>query len=148
VSLEEPSGREARAADVEVPGLGRLERRVMAALWQGGERSVRDLQEAFARELAYTTLMTTMDRLFRKGLLARRKQGRAYVYSARVSHRELRQGAARGLVLRLLGADRESARPILSSIVEGVSERDRALLDDLERLVQARRRALRDGEEK
>jgi len=146
VSLEGPFGREARPADEEVPGLGHLEQRVMAALWQGGERSVRDVQEAFAGELAYTTLMTTMDRLFRKGLLARRKQGRAYVYSARVSHGELRQGAARGLLARLLGADRESARPILSSIVESVSERDRALLDDLERLVRARRRALEEGE--
>jgi len=117
----------------------------MTALWQGGERSVRDVQEAVAGELAYTTLMTTLDRLFRKGLLARRKQGRAYVYSARVSHGELRQGAARGLLARLLGADRESARPILSSIVESVSERDRELLDDLERLVRARRRALDEG---
>ena len=103
------------------------------------------MQEAFAGELAYTTLMTTLDRLFRKGLLARRKEGRAYVYSARVSHGELRQGAARGLLSRLLGADRESARPILSSIVESVSERDRELLDDLERLVQDRRRALAEG---
>ena len=145
MSLEGPFEREARPADEEVPGLGHLEQRVMTALWQGGERSVRDVQEAVAGELAYTTLMTTLDRLFRKGLLARRKQGRAYVYSARVSHGELRQGAARGLLARLLGADRESARPILSSIVESVSERDRELLDDLERLVRARRRALDEG---
>ncbi|HUL77599.1 MAG TPA: BlaI/MecI/CopY family transcriptional regulator [Vicinamibacteria bacterium] len=146
MTLKGPFGREASPADKEVPGLGRLEQRVMAALWRGGERSVRDVQEAFAGELAYTTLMTTMDRLFRKGLLARCKQGRAYVYSARVSHGELRQSAARGLLARLLGADRESARPILSSIVESVSERDRELLDDLEQLVQARRRALEKGE--
>lgn len=117
----------------------------MTALWQGGEKSVRDVQETFAGELAYTTLMTTLDRLFRKGLLARRKEGRAYLYSARVSHGELRQGAARGLLSRLLGKDRESARPILSSIVESVSERDRELLDDLERLVQDRRRELTKG---
>ena len=145
MSLERPFGREARPAADEMPGLGRLEHRVMAALWQGGERSVRDVQEEFEGELAYTTLMTTLDRLFRKGLLARRKQGRAYLYSARVSHGELRQGAARRLVSRLLGTDRKSARPILSSIVESVSERDRELLDDLERLVRARRRALEEG---
>jgi predicted transcriptional regulator len=146
VSPEKP-GHEARPAD-QLPGLGRLEHRVMAALWQGGEKSVRDVQEAFAGELAYTTLMTTLDRLFRKGLVARRKEGRAWVYSARVSHGELRQGAARGLLSRLLGTDRESARPILSSIVESVGDRDRALLDDLARLVKERRRALaeREGE--
>jgi predicted transcriptional regulator len=135
----------ARPAADELPGLGHLEHRVMAALWQGGERSVRDVQEELGGELAYTTLMTTLDRLFRKGLLARRKEGRAYVYSARVSNGELRQGAARGLLSRLLGRDRESARPILSSIVESVSERDRELLDDLERLVQDRRRELTKG---
>jgi predicted transcriptional regulator len=146
VSLERPFESEERPAADELPGLGHLENRVMATLWQGGERSVRDVHEAFAGELAYTTLMTTLDRLFRKGLLARRKEGRAYVYSARLSHGELRQGAARGILSRLLGADRESARPILSSIVESVSERDRDLLDDLERLVQDRRRALSGGE--
>jgi predicted transcriptional regulator len=145
LSLEGSFGREARPAADELPGLGHLEHRVMTALWQGGEKSVRDVQETFAGELAYTTLMTTLDRLFRKGLLARRKEGRAYLYSARVSRGELRQGAARGLLSRLLGRDRESARPILSSIVESVSERDRDLLDDLERLVQDRRRALAKG---
>jgi predicted transcriptional regulator len=136
---------EARRAVDDLPGLGHLEQRVMAELWRGGEKSVRDVQETFAGELAYTTLMTTLDRLFRKGLLARRKAGRAYLYSARLSRGELRQGAALGLLARLLGRDRESARPVLSSIVESVSERDRDLLDDLERLVRDRRRALEEG---
>ncbi len=126
----------------ELSGLGSLEHRVMRAVWDGGERSVREVHAAFAGELAYTTVMTTMDRLFRKALLARRRQGKAYVYAARVTPGELRQGAARRLLQRLLAADRESARPILSSIVESVSERDRELLDDLERLVRAKRRAL------
>ena len=128
-----------------LPGLGGLERRVMQAIWRRGEQSVREVREDFAGELAYTTLMTTLDRLFRKGLLTRRKQGRAYVYSAQVTPGEFRQGAARGLLGHLLGQDRESARPVLSSIVESVSERDRELLDDLEALVRAKRRAL--GEE-
>jgi BlaI family transcriptional regulator, penicillinase repressor len=145
VSPKTPLARQARSAADDLPGLGHLEHRVMTALWRGGEKSVRDVHGTFAGELAYTTLMTTLDRLFRKGLLARRKEGRAYVYRAQVSRGELRQGAARGLLARLLGRDRESARPILSSIVESVSERDRDLLDDLERLVQDRRRALEKG---
>jgi predicted transcriptional regulator len=125
-----------------LPGLGGLEHRVMQALWGRGERSVREVHGAFAGELAYTTVMTTMDRLFHKALLTRHKRGKAYVYSARVTPGELRQGATRGLLERLLGSDRESARPILSCIVESVSDRDRMLLDDLERLVRAKRRAL------
>jgi predicted transcriptional regulator len=134
--------RPARSASGELPGLGGLEGRVMQVVWGGGEWSVRDVHEAFSGELAYTTLMTTMDRLFRKTLLARRRLGKAYVYSARVTPGEFRQGAARGLLHRLLGADRESARPVLSCIVESVSERDRELLEELETLVRAKRRAL------
>ena len=118
----------------------------MQALWTGGAMSVRALHDVFAGELAYTTLMTTMDRLFTKGLLERRKEGRAFVYAPRMSPEELRQGATRGLLARLLGSDRESARPVLSCIVESVGERDRELLDDLERLVRAKRRALESGE--
>jgi predicted transcriptional regulator len=135
-----------RGADDDLPGLGVLERRVMRALWTGGAMSVRSVHEVFAGELAYTTLMTTMDRLFTKGLLERRKEGRAFVYAPRMSPEELRQGATRGLLALLLGADRESARPVLSCIVESVGERDRELLDDLERLVRAKRRALESGE--
>ena len=134
-----------RGSEDNLPGLGVLERRVMQALWTGGAMSVRALRDAFADELAYTTLMTTMDRLFSKGLLERRKEGRAFVYTPRMSSEEFRQGAARGLLGRLMGADRETARPILSCIVESVSERDRDLLDDLERLVRAKRRALESG---
>jgi predicted transcriptional regulator len=89
--------------------------------------------------------MTTMDRLFSKGLLERRKEGRAFVYTPRMSPEEFRQGAARGLLGLLMGADRAAARPILFCIVESVSERDRDLLDDLERLVRAKRRALESG---
>ena len=135
-----------RGADDNLPGLGALERRVMRALWAGGAMSVRSLREVYADDLAYTTLMTTMDRLFAKGLLERRKQGRAFVYKPQMSPEEFRQGAARGLLRRLMGADREAARPILSSIVDSVSERDRDLLDDLERMVRAKRRALDNGE--
>jgi predicted transcriptional regulator len=129
----------------DLPGLGALERRVMHAVWSGAEVSVRDVEEAFSGELAYTTLMTTMDRLFRKGLLVRRKQGKAFRYRARVTPADLRQGAARGLLESILGTDLESARPVLSCIVDSVSERDRQLLDDLERMVRAKRRALEDG---
>jgi predicted transcriptional regulator len=135
-----------RGADDDLPGLGALERRVMRVLWTGGAMSVRSVHEVFAGELAYTTLMTTMDRLFAKGILQRQKEGRAFVYAPRMSPEELRQGATRGVLAVLLGTDRESARPVLSCIVESVGERDREMLDDLERLVRAKRRALESGE--
>jgi len=122
--------------------LGPLEARLMELLWDSARPvSVREVSEQVGPELAYTTLMTTLDRLYKKGLLARLKQGRGFAYTPRVSREELSGSLAGGLVGALLGASRE-ARPVLSGIVDAVSEGDRAALDELERLVREKRRAL------
>jgi predicted transcriptional regulator len=85
--------------------------------------------------------MTTLDRLFKKGLLARRKIGRAFIYQATATRDELEGAVATELVQGLLQRDGGEALPILSSLVDAVSDRDRALLDDLERLIRQKRRA-------
>ncbi|HZR25532.1 MAG TPA: BlaI/MecI/CopY family transcriptional regulator [Vicinamibacterales bacterium] len=103
--------------------LGALERSVMSLAWQRAEISVRDACEKLGSSVAYTTVMTTMDRLFKKGLLDRRKVGRAFVYRAVATQQQI-----------------ENA--VLSSLVDAVSEQDRALLDELERLVREKRRQL------
>jgi predicted transcriptional regulator len=121
--------------------LGVLERQVMSLVWNEGEISVRDARDQIGSEVAYTTIMTTMDRLFRKGLLARRKVGRAFLYRATASRLEIEGAVASDLVHSLLQRDSNSL-PILSSLVDVVSERDRTLLDELERLVREKRRAL------
>lgn len=63
--------------------LGQLETEVMEVLWQKGQASVRDVHERLAqkREIAYTTVMTTMNRLVEKQLLTKEKQGLAYFYT-------------------------------------------------------------------
>jgi predicted transcriptional regulator len=120
--------------------LGDLERQVLERLWDnGGETSVRDLLPAFDT-LAYTTLMTTVDRLFKKGLLERRRLGRAFLYRTQVSRDQLRSGVAADVIDSLLGHDGESARPVMSMFIQAVDERDRKLLDELEVLIQERRR--------
>jgi predicted transcriptional regulator len=117
---------------------GVLELRVMEALWRRpGGASVRELQGDFP-SAAYTTLMTTMERLHRKGVLDREKFGRAFVYRPRCSREEMETGAAARAVGSLLG--HSNAQPILSWLVDAVSEQDARLLDELERLVQAKRR--------
>ena len=122
---------------------GPLEIRVLDALWARGTPScVRDLQPRFPG-VAYTTLMTTLDRLFRKGTLSRDKSGRAFYYQPRASQQELISELAGSTFATLLPADAESVRPILSMFVDTVVERDRALLDDLEALVKARRDELK-----
>ena len=100
---------------------GALEVRVLDALWaREGPQSVRDLQPAF-EGIAYTTLMTTLDRLFRKGTLSRSKSGRAFYYTPNASRHQL----------------------ILSMFVDTLEQHDEALLDELEQLVRARRDELK-----
>ena len=120
--------------------LGSLERDVMALVWERGEITVRDACDRLGSSIAYTTVMTTMDRLFRKGLLTRRKAGRAFAYRAAASREEIEGAVAADLVHSLLQTEGSEPLPILSSLVDAVSDRDRALLDDLERLIREKRR--------
>jgi predicted transcriptional regulator len=121
--------------------LGSLERQVLEKLWSfGREVTVRELQAAFGGSLAYTTLMTTMDRLFKKRLLGRRREGRAFLYQPLVSPDQLRKDVAADLIGSLLGQGPETARPVMSTFIDAVEERDAALLDELEALVRQRRR--------
>ena len=123
------------------PALGRLEQQVMDDLWgRGRPASVRDVREGLGAALAYTTLMTTLDRLYKKGLLERTKDGRAFLYAPRVSREQLQRGLLTRVLDELLGRGTESARPVLSTLVEAVSQHDRQLLDELERIVADERR--------
>ena len=122
--------------------LGTLEREVMTICWQRPSISVREVCARLNGPVAYTTVMTTMDRLFKKGLLSREKNGRAFVYSPTATHEEIRGAVASELVNSLFQRDGSEPLPILSSLVDAVSERDRRLLDDLERLVKAKRRQI------
>ncbi len=122
--------------------LGALERDVMSVCWDQPDISVRDACARLNSAIAYTTVMTTMDRLFKKGLLSRQKIGRAFVYSPTVTQDELHGAVASELVQSLLLRDGSEPLPILSSLVDAVSERDRGLLDELERLVRQKRRTI------
>jgi len=128
-------------------GLGALEREVMAVVWDHGEVNVRDVCARLGSTVAYTTVMTTLDRLFKKRLLSRRKVGRAFVYQAAATREELEGAVASELVQSLLQRPGGEPLPILSSLVDAVSDRDRALLDELERLVREKRRSV-DREKK
>jgi predicted transcriptional regulator len=132
-----------RPHEVARRALGALEREVLECLWRRGEASVRDVHAAFGETTAYTTLMTTLDRLFRKGLLTRRKEGRAFRYAPRVTREELERGVCEDVLEGLLGQNGEGFEPVLSYIVERVGERDRALLDKLDEMIKTKRRELK-----
>jgi len=123
--------------------LGRLERQVLEETWRRRDISVRDVFVAFEEKVAYTTLMTTLDRLHKKGLLSRRKEGRAFLYSPLVTAEELEQGIREDVIDGLLGLGSASVEPVLACIVDAVSERDRESLDELDRLIRKKRRELK-----
>jgi predicted transcriptional regulator len=125
--------------------LGKLERQVLNEIWRRDEVSVRDVYLAFGERIAYTTLMTTLDRLFKKKLLTRRKDGRAFVYVAAVSPAEFERGIREDVIEGLLGHGTDAVQPVLACIVDTVSERDRELLDELDRLIKEKRRELKQS---
>ena len=118
---------------------GPLEWRVLEALWERPEAaSVRDLQASFP-EAAYTTLMTTLDRLHRKAALTRTKRGRAFYYQPSMTRAEFDSARAADALRAALAADPTALGPLMSFFVDAVGDRDRELLDDLEALVRSRR---------
>jgi predicted transcriptional regulator len=121
---------------------GALELRVLEVLWErGDEVSVRDVLPHFPKA-AYTTVMTTMERLHRKGVLERRKAGRAFLYRPAQSREELE---SRIIVRTLEPLLNGNAEPVLSCLVEQVTRHDEKLLDELERLVREKRKQQERG---
>lgn len=123
-------------------GLGRLEIAVMEIVWTYGQSSVRDVAGKMDRPLAYTTVMTTLDRLFKKGMLQRQKCDRAFLYSPRFSRREWEQKRARDLVANLIADSNHSGEVLISCLVDAVGQQDHALLEELERKIRLKRREL------
>ena len=122
--------------------LGPLEQELLSALWMRGSATVREMIDAGGINLAYTTVMTTLDRLYKKQLLNRSAEGRAFRYSPRYTQEELEKAAVGEAVRQLLGSGEAAALP-LSYLVEAVSKHDAGLLDDLQRLLDEKRRELR-----
>ena len=114
----------------------------MELLWEHGESSVHDVVPKLTRPLAYTTVMTTLDRLFKKGLLDRRKSERAFVYSPRLSRRQWEHKRTGDFVAGFLAGSQTSGELLISCLVEAVGMHDEALLDELEQKIKLRRKEL------
>ncbi len=90
--------------------LAPLELDCMNTLWPLGEATVREIRDGLAarRARAYTTIMTIMDRLARKGVVERRKAGRAYVYRPLLTAEEARAQALAQVVESFFGGSKEA----------------------------------------
>ncbi len=128
--------------------LGPLERQVHHAVWARGTATVREVLEDGTIWQTYSTIMTTLDRLFRKGLLDRVLEGKAFRYSARFSPEEMERGAAMKGIQQLVESEYASLH--LSYFVEAVGAQDENLLEELQALVERQRAELqlKKGEQK
>jgi predicted transcriptional regulator len=103
--------------------LAPLECDCMNALWALGEASVHQIRDALAptRPRAYTTIMTIMDRLAHKGVVARHKVGKAYFYAPNLSAEDARSRAVAQLVESFFGGSRQELTAHLSGSGAGMA---------------------------
>lgn len=111
-----------------LPTMGPLERQAMEVLWAHEDEylQVRDVAQHLDPSLAYTTVMTLLVRLAAKGLLHRRRRGRAYVYRPRISRSEY---TARSMVGTMAAVD--DVPGVLLRFVGELSEDQQAVLRNL-----------------
>jgi predicted transcriptional regulator len=117
--------------------LGELEAAVMEVVWKHAPVTAREVCDRMTGrwERAYTTIMTTMDRLFRKGLLRRQKEGLAWQYNPVLSAQQFDRALADSLANRILAADQDIA---LHAFVDAAAKVDVALLARLRQLIDQR----------
>lgn len=115
-----------------------LEATIMQVVWRHFPASARDVCESLkgAKARAYTTIMTTMDRLYKKGLLRREKEGLAWVYAPTMSEAEYNKALADGLADKLLVEHGEAG---ILAVVEAASADD-ALLRRLEEMIAKKKK--------
>jgi len=115
--------------------LGSLESEVLAVVCESGGGSVGDVRDSLSRSFAYTTVMTTLDRLFKKDLLERHKSGRRFLYAPKTLRARNDMGTAatapRWPVLAL--------SPFASYLLDAVGSYDETLLQELEKTIANRR---------
>ena len=113
----------------------------MATLWAQGEGTVREVLGRLGQELAYTTVMTVLDRLHHKGQVHRRKEGVAWCYSA-AAPQEAVLGKKAAALINQPGVE---PGPLLMAFLDHTEAVDPAMLDQLERLIRQKRKARGGG---
>jgi predicted transcriptional regulator len=118
--------------------LGELETAVMEILWRAPGQTVNEVEEQLRqrRGSAHTTVLTTLDRLHRKGYLLREKQGKAFVYTPHYTREEFERIMTQEVLGAIIG---QSAETALSTFVDLIGN-DPSALDQLEAKIREKRR--------
>jgi predicted transcriptional regulator len=109
--------------------LGPLERQTLDVIGKSDMCSVRDVVRRLSGKRAYTTVKTTLDRLYQKRILNRKGVGGKFFYSARMSRQELEESIARGLLTRMLASSTTSRELVISSLLEAIRQYNPKLFD-------------------
>ena len=119
-----------------------LEAAIMEVVWRRklADFTVTDVLKVLQkdREIAYTTVMTTLSRLHEKGLLSRKRDGKRYLYGSTLSREQFLENTAQDVLDRAVGE-----RQALAMLVNKVAEASADELDELEALIRRRRQGMR-----
>jgi predicted transcriptional regulator len=121
------------------PIKGDLQEQVMRAVWRIGHGSVEDIRAALPKKQrgAYTTIQTVLSRLTARGLLRHEKEGKAYIYSAKVSEADY---LARSLKTALTGASEQAKLAAVANLVGGLKPSEMEEINALASEVAKKRR--------
>ncbi|HEY7098960.1 MAG TPA: BlaI/MecI/CopY family transcriptional regulator [Terriglobales bacterium] len=120
---------------------GSLEKAMLEEVWKRGSVTVRELVDEGKTDLAYTTLMTTLERLHKKGFLRREPAGKAFRYFPFCDRKAFPRHLAITHVRRCVAAF-ENASLLLSYFVDAVAIQDAHLLEELSDLIERKKREL------
>ncbi len=118
--------------------LGPLEQKMLRLLWRFPHATVREVIRACRSNLAYTTVLTTLNRLYRKGVLTRTVDGRSFRYSPKYTFEQIQQRVVVEVVEELL-ATAEAPALWLSFLVQAIDQHDPHLLEELSKSIEQRR---------
>ncbi len=129
---------------VRRPYLGELEIAVMESLWTFGAATAKAMHQQLgtSRNISANTVQSTMERLYKKGLLSREKVSHAYVYAPAVTRESLLAEMIDNVVGKLSGGCTEA---MLSAFVDVAERADTHSLDFLERLIEKRRQFMKQN---
>ncbi len=132
--MSDPERKQLQRSASDLPPLGRRELSIMNVVWELGQATVRDVVERLPADLAYTTVLTMMRHLEKKGYLTHEAVGKQYVYRPTVAREDVQRTTVAQLTERLFGG---AATELISTVLQTQELTDeevrelRAVLDRL-----------------
>lgn len=121
--------------------LGTLEKDIMEVLWKRGEASVKDILDTLPgdRNISYSTVITVTNRMTKKGLLKKRKMGKAYFYEALYDKEEFYEIVSKKVVE---GVSEFSLKSAIVHFVDYMSQMEPEKMEYFSKLIESKRRTL------